>query len=434
MAARQIWSQLCSRRVCSAATKTNKGFLSKTPLNYKEQRLVRQTIADRLLAPGSHFSDEIGNSSTMEAAQREAAALLDSATERYSKLNINVNMDSEKHEKDKVWKHVRDLSLKLAEERARGVPLAYISGRKDFFQHSFRVTPDVLVPRPETELIVETVLAVCCPELLHPPFGASAVFADGVSVLANYQPAEAPPWLCPQVASHPGVLALAESRLKRRLSETAAGHAVDMTPKSILDLGTGSGCILGSLLAAFPHAHGVGVDISADALHVAKSNFPLEHGTLGVTGCADRVEFYQGSWLDAFPTEEAGGSLGRQSGSSIVGPFDVLTSNPPYLTNAEWGIADLADPKRALAAGADGLSAFRSLRDSILARRPLLADGALAVIEIGAGQEVVVQELFDQIASAPPVCIRDLAGKPRVIAFALKEQMYEDRIRKIPRA
>jgi release factor glutamine methyltransferase len=188
----------------------------------------------------------------------------------------------------------------LVRRRAAREPIAYILNEKEFWSLAFEVGPAVLIPRPETETLVEAVL--------H------------------------------EIGERTG---------QRR----------------ILDLGTGSGCLLLALLSELPGATGLGTDASPDALAIAGRNAAR-------LGLADRCEFRLARW-----------------GEGLTGPFAVIVSNPPYVAEAEWErlqpeIREF-EPRAALVAGPDGLEAYRSLA-SDCAR--LLAPAGFCALEIGYGQ------------------------------------------------
>lgn len=171
----------------------------------------------------------------------------------------------------------------------------------------------------------------------------------------------------------------------------AVRSSLDRTPKNILDLGTGSGCLLITLLHLYPSARGVGVDRAFGALQTAKAN-------AGRHGVRDRVAFVQGDW-----------------GESIDGGFDLIVSNPPYIPNRE--IASLAkevrnhDPILALDGGEDGLESIRSVIAEIKKR---LAPFGTAFVEIGFGQAADVTRLVEKSGLAPSRMHADLAGVARV--------------------
>ena len=157
----------------------------------------------------------------------------------------------------------------------------------------------------------------------------------------------------------------------------------------VLDLGTGSGCILLSLLAAREDVTGVGVDISTAALDVARLN-------ARAFGLANRAEFYLGSWDD--------GGTG----------FDLILANPPYVTEAEF--ADLAvevrehDPRLSLVGGVDGLDAYRAILAGL---SRLLKPGGWLGLEFGAEQAKAVQALMANAGLEAVAILPDLAGLPR---------------------
>jgi release factor glutamine methyltransferase len=160
----------------------------------------------------------------------------------------------------------------------------------------------------------------------------------------------------------------------------------------ILDLGTGSGAILCSLLQSLPGSFGAGVDISRGACVIARYN-------LTALGLAQRGLIVQGDWTRA-----------------LRGPFDVIVSNPPYVVRCE--IAHLApevrdhDPRLALDGGEDGLAAYREI---IPASRDLLAPVGLIALEVGAGQHPAVESLLTGAFGAPVKVRLDLDGCRRVV-------------------
>lgn len=207
-----------------------------------------------------------------------------------------------------------------------GEPLTRIAGRRSFFGRDFRVTPDVLDPRPETELLVEEML--------------------------------------------------------KRLAGLPAPH--------ILDLGTGSGAILLSLLASLPDATGVAVDLSAEALAVAEDN-------ANRLGMASRVRWRQ---ADLF--------------AGLTGPFDAIVSNPPYIPAGELATLEPAvrhyDPWLALDGGADGLDFYRRIAREV---RVFLRPSGWLGLEIGAGQAEAVLALLDAAGLTALSVRHDLSGHAR---------------------
>ena len=224
-----------------------------------------------------------------------------------------------------------DRFFDLVARRADGEPVARILGRREFWGLPFALAPATLEPRPDTETVVEAALG---------------------------------------------------------LVRGAGGAA------SILDLGTGSGCLLLALLSELPDAAGVGVDRSPAAAAAARRNARS-------LGLGDRARFVAGDWAEA-----------------ISGRFDLVVSNPPYIATEH--IEALApevrrhDPALALDGGADGLDAYRA----IVADLPrLLAPSGVAVLELGAGQRDAVAGLARAAGLVVIGSNPDLAGTPRALAL-----------------
>ncbi len=220
-------------------------------------------------------------------------------------------------------------ALGLAQRRAAGEPVARILGHKEFHGLDFVLSADTLVPRPETETLVDAALALVAPD----------------------------------------------------------------APARIVDLGTGSGAILLSVLAERRRAIGIGIDIAPGAVKTARANAVR-------LGLDTRAWFVVGDWLAA------------------VGRADVILANPPYIEDETIGRLDVDvrahDPIVALSGGRDGLTSIRAIIADI--GRVLAADGAL-LMEIGAGQGAAVAG----IAEAHGMTIRfrrDLAGIDRVAMLA----------------
>lgn len=219
--------------------------------------------------------------------------------------------------------------------RANHEPLAYILGEKAFMRNMFKVTPDTLVPRPETELLVESIV-----------MAAEAVGGD----------------------------------------------------VKILDIGTGSGAIIVSLLDYLPQAKGVGVDISVGALTVAKENAVA-------IGVVERAGFLRSDVYSALPLDKK---------------FDIIVSNPPYIPAAD--IAGLAkdvqnEPIGALDGGEDGLDFYRRITKE--APLHMVEDGLLA-FEIGIYQGEAVAEMCKAAGFGAVAIRKDYAGIERMV-FAAKE-------------
>lgn len=164
-------------------------------------------------------------------------------------------------------------------------------------------------------------------------------------------------------------------------------------PLRILDLGTGSGAILLALLAEYPEAVGLGIDLAPDAVRQAAAN-------AATCEMAGRAAFQGGSWGDGLLDEA----------------FDVVVSNPPYIpTNDIAGLAPEVrehDPMLALDGGADGLDAYRALADQL---PRLLAAQGVAALEVGSGQADQVAELLTLAGLALTGVRVDLGGVARCV-------------------
>lgn len=173
------------------------------------------------------------------------------------------------------------------------------------------------------------------------------------------------------------------------LIETALQHGPF---ERILDLGTGTGILAITLAATWPDARAIAVDISSEAIVVATKN-SVAHGV------ADRVNLIVSNWFDA-----------------VAGQFDLIISNPPYIAAAE--MAELSpdvrnwEPFLALTPGGDGLAAYRLIA-SLLDK--FLADGGLALFEIGHIQGPDVVLIFQAAGFVNVTVLQDLGGKDRVV-------------------
>ena len=177
-------------------------------------------------------------------------------------------------------------------------------------------------------------------------------------------------------------------------TETLVAAALEQPFDNVLDLGTGSGAIILSLLAERPQAMGVATDISAKALDIARRN-------AGRIGVADRVQFKESDWFDA-----------------VNGRYDLIVSNPPYISAAE--METLApevrdwEPHLALTPGEDGLEAYRRIAEGLA---KALAPKGSAFLEIGYRQAVDVSEIFTNVGFSQPKVLQDISGHDRVIVL-----------------
>ena len=272
----------------------------------------------------------------------------------------------------------------MVARRAAREPLQYIVGHQEFWSLDFVVTPDVLIPRPETELLVEVVLSSTKASVSR-SINSSAATRTMLSPLEK--------------GDRGGFVErpLAKSLLTSLFQGEAPvpGGKIDSLllsgDVSICDVGTGSGCIAIALATELPDAQIWALDISAGALAIAQQN-AARHGV------ATRVRFVDSDLFTAVPGQR----------------FDVVVCNPPYVRSADAATCQPElqwEPRQALYGGESGLA----IMESLVASAPdhLLDDGRL-VMEIGAGQETAVTALVG--ARFRHVEVRnDLAGIPRVL-------------------
>ena len=184
-------------------------------------------------------------------------------------------------------------------------------------------------------------------------------------------------------------------------SETLVEAALDCLGErrqeafSVLDLGTGTGCLLIAVLSECPAATGLGIDLSHEACETARRNAV-------VNGVADRAIFQQGSWA-----------------AGLERRFDLILSNPPYIPRGEIAALDVSvrdhDPALALDGGADGLDPYRIFATTL---PDVLAPNGTVVLEIGAGQEAEVIALMAGGGFVWQGSRRDLGGHPRALIFS----------------
>ena len=268
----------------------------------------------------------------------------------------------------------------LVARRTGGEPVPYLVGYREFFGREFAVSTAVLIPRPETELLVEIALArVMRSGALH----TGALHARDPAARAGNSA------LCPEGALSPG-------GTRAGIPWDSGGDAAaSKSAARILDLGTGSGCIAVTLALEIPQAHVSAVDASGAALLVARQNAE-RHGA--------RLRLLQSDWFD------------RLAGEC----FDLVVANPPYIAAADPHLAagDLRhEPPAALSSGADGLDAIRRI---IAAAPAHLAPGGQLWLEHGYDQAEAVRELLATAGLADIEQRRDLAGIVRVSGGRLR--------------
>jgi len=218
--------------------------------------------------------------------------------------------------------------MSLIEKRKKGEPIAYLINKKEFWNYEFFVNKDVLIPRPDTELIVEEVLKIYSKN----------------------------------------------------------------THLQVLDIGTGSGCILLSILKERKYFYGTGIDISKKSINVSKFNAKK-------LNLENRVKFFHSS-VDNF----------------ITGKYDIIVSNPPYieLVSLKYLEKDIVnfEPKLALSGGFDG---FSKIRKVINKANCLIKKNGKFILEIGFNQKNKVKEILKQEGFYINKAVRDYGNNDRCI-------------------
>lgn len=232
--------------------------------------------------------------------------------------------------RDEVPEGQQEYYRSFLDRRCLHEPVSRIIGHREFWSLDFILSPAVLDPRPDTETLVQAVLDSI----------------DDVTV-----------------------------------------------PLTILDLGTGSGCILIALLSELPNAQGIAVDQSEEALLVARAN-ALHNGM------ADRISFVCGDWAGAIQAKSC----------------DIVVSNPPYIETDSMAelMPDVLDydPVSALDGGADGLVAYRQIIEGL--SRLFVGDGRV-YLEVGKGQGPDVADILAKATGTPTQIVADLAGIGRCV-------------------
>lgn len=248
----------------------------------------------------------------------------------------------------------------LIARRAAYEPVSRILGAREFWSLPFGLNEATLDPRPDSETLVEMAL------------GMAGSISSGRSEGLRQAPLPDPP--------HGG-------------EGTAAG-----LPMRILDLGTGSGCLLLSLLHELPDACGIGIDIAPRAVEQAQVNAER-------LGLAERASFSVANWNHA--------SLAELLHDA---EFDLIVSNPPYIPRSDLAglMPDVRDydPRAALDGGEDGLDPYRLLIPQLPA---LLAPNGCAVFEVGTGQAQTVADIFRQAGFRDVSIRRDFGGIDRCV-------------------
>ena len=240
-----------------------------------------------------------------------------------------------------VSEQEKSLYESLITKRSERVPLQHITGSQSFMGYDFRVNEHVLIPRQDTEILVEKTLEILKPGMY------------------------------------------------------------------VLDMCTGSGCILLSLLALSQGCRGIGADISAEALKVAKLN---QAGISEQCGKVLAAEFVESDLFAVF--ENAGGQR-----------FDMIVSNPPYIASAVIATLEpevrVHEPISALDGTADGLYFYKKI---VTDSKRFLKKGGALLFEIGHDQGKAVAELMNDTGFAKVTVMQDYAGLDRVVYGFLKEE------------
>ena len=237
-----------------------------------------------------------------------------------TRLLLNLN--------NKINKNQKQIFFNFIKRRKENEPIAYILGFKEFWKNSFKINKSVLIPRPDTEILVEQIL----------------------------------------------------KEIKK--NET----------KQILDIGTGSGCIILSVLNERKNSFGYGIDVSKKAIILAKNNAKIQH-------IGNRIKFLH-SDIDNY----------------YFGKYDLIVSNPPYIKLSDIGVLDkdikFFEPNLALNGGVDGFSKIRKVikKSSILIKKK----GKL-ILEIGFNQEIKTKKILKANGFYINRIVKDFAGINRCI-------------------
>lgn len=295
----------------------------------------------------------------------------------------------------------------FVKRRGTGEPLQYITGEVTFRYIPVKVRPGVLIPRPETEVLVSEVLAALpAPGRREARWNDEAAAQESEAVEAlkealgkaqealaeNQRPADGPGG--EEASDAEG--AREESESPVHAAESSAIPAAAAAPLLVADLCTGTGCIACSLAYEHPEVRVIATDIAPEAVALAREN-------IEALNLADRVAVLQCS-------------LGTGIGEKRMGTFDAVVSNPPYvptdvLEDIPREVADF-EPALALDGGADGLDLFRPL--ATWAARALKPQGVLAC-ELHEGHMDAAAAVAQQAGFTQVRIVDDLAGRPRVL-------------------
>jgi release factor glutamine methyltransferase len=267
----------------------------------------------------------------------QLAGIAKAAMEARILVAFALAMDKEEllRNNDKIlsYKQIENIN-KLVAMRVTHKPIAHITGTKEFYGRNFKVSPDTLIPRPDSETLIDVFI------------------------------------------------------------ETFPDKNISL---NILDLGTGSGCLLLTILAEYLNCSGVGIDANKNAINIAKDNSCN-------LGLAKRVNLLLNDW-----------------GSGIENEFDVIISNPPYITkqdidNLDSEVKDF-EPHMALFGGDDGLEFYR--KTALFAKSNLINNGII-ILECGKGQHLDIITIMQSYGFKLVLCKKDLSEIDRIIVFSNK--------------
>jgi len=302
--------------------------------------MVQRTVGQTLESVRAALAE-----SSVPDAHREADEL-------YASVVCGATSAAFLHRDQPIADAVADRLNVAALKRAAGWPQAYAAGRANFRGHWLSVDQRVLIPRPETEGLVDLVL-----EWLRAPRARTGFSGVPLRDHLVLRPSDAP--LLPVVA----------------------------------DIGTGSGAIAVALALEAGVAGVIATDVSAEALNVALDNAIA-------LGAKERISFRRGDLLNPL----------------LDDMVDVIVSNPPYLASAEWEALDASvrdfEPRLALDGGADGLEPYRTLAGQ--APRSLVSGGLLA-LEVDARRANETAAIVMAAGFADVKVKNDLAGRPRYV-------------------
>lgn len=257
----------------------------------------------------------------------QQAGIMDAKIDAWLLLEMVAHIDRGfyfMHSDEEIDEEILTEYERVIEKRAEHVPLQYITGEQEFMGMTFKVNSNVLIPRQDTETLVEEALKLVQPQM------------------------------------------------------------------DILDLCTGSGCILLSILKNAPLANGTGSDISKQALLVAKENARLHNL---------EAEWIRSNLFD-----------------NISGEFDMIVSNPPYIAQAEIPLlmpeVQQFEPLNALDGGIDGLDFYRKI---VSEAADYLKENGYLLFEIGYDQGAAVKKLLMENGYIDVSVVKDLAGNDRVV-------------------